>query len=97
MKTIEQHAQEIAKKFIGYKLTGLKWTGDNPAYALCIQFYGGIGGHENLLNIEFWMEKEMLQYRIEDALIRCKLDQLTIIKIDGDEYRTLNVRVEVVE
>ena len=92
--TCAQHAEEIAGKFIGYTLRDPSIVCDNPAYALCITCKIG---ENNMLDIEFWMEKEILQFRVEDVLLVRTLDQLTIIKIEGDEYRTLNVRVEVVE
>ena len=92
MKTIEQHTQDFVKLFIGCHLfDDLPLIHcDNPAYALCIR-------HGDTICVEFWDSVEMLQFRIEDSLETWPLDKLTILKIEGDEYRTLNIKVEVVE
>lgn len=92
MKTIEQHAEAIVKKFPGCTLfDDLPLIHcDNPAYALCIRF-------NDAIYIKFWDNVDMLQFDIEDSLNHWLLGQLTIFKIEGDEYRSLNIKVEVVE
>lgn len=91
--TCAQHAEEIAKKFVGYKLARLKITCEHPAYALCVTYPVG---KNNMLDIEFWHWKDTFQNRIEDALESWTLDKLTIIKI-APGYPSLNIKVEVVE
>lgn len=97
MKTIEEHIKAIQNLFVYRRLIPPTKTCENPAYALVVQFSSGIGSDNMIIDIELWPDKASVELRLGDYISEYSFDQVTILKIEGDEYRSLNVKVEVME